>query len=184
MKGEIFMSKKKLEQALTATFALNYDLRYFVEDGVTWAVAVDVARILEIENIRQNLADFPDDEKKKFDILTAVCNTYGEVVRNVTESVWCVNEPGLYRLIFSSRKPEAEKFKRWIFHEVLPSIRKNGFYVAPNKKIFEITEEELKFLEEKYPNLEIKEIIDDWVENAELKNGEGDVVVSYQICLG
>ena len=73
------MSKKKLEQALTATFALNYDLRYFVEDGVTWAVAVDVARILEIENIRQNLADFPDDEKKKFDILTAVYNTHGEV---------------------------------------------------------------------------------------------------------
>ena len=67
------------QEALTATFALNYDLRYFVEDGVTWAVAVDVARILDIEqNFRNNLANFPDDEKKKFDILTAVYNTHGE----------------------------------------------------------------------------------------------------------
>ena len=177
MKGEIFMSKKKLEQALTATFALNYDLRYFVEDGVTWAVAVDVARILEIENIRQNLADFPDDEKKKFDILTAVCNTYGEVVRNVKESVWCVNEPGLYRLIFMSRKPEAEKFKRWIFHEVLPSIRKNGFYALPQEENVTIQikgAKNLSAFKEKYPNIKFSEkayligtYFEDGVENEE-----------------
>lgn len=40
----------------------------------------------------------------------------------------CINEPGLYRLIFQSRKPEAEKFKRWVFHDVLPQIRKTGSY--------------------------------------------------------
>lgn len=39
-----------------------------------------------------------------------------------------VNEPGLYRLAFSSGKPEAERFKHWVFHEVLPTIRKTGTY--------------------------------------------------------
>ena len=45
-----------------------------------------------------------------------------------------INESGLYRLIFASRKPEAEKFRRWVFHEVLPSIRKTGYYSVAKKK--------------------------------------------------
>src|SRR5690554_4788803 len=44
-----------------------------------------------------------------------------------------VNEYGLYNLILSSRKPEAKKFKRWITHEVIPSIRKHGAYMTPEK---------------------------------------------------
>jgi hypothetical protein len=40
-----------------------------------------------------------------------------------------VNEPGLYRLVFQSRKPEAEKFKTWVFTEVLPSIRRTGMFL-------------------------------------------------------
>lgn len=39
-----------------------------------------------------------------------------------------VNEPGLYRLIFKSKKAEAERFKTWVFHTVLPSIRKTGAF--------------------------------------------------------
>jgi len=41
-----------------------------------------------------------------------------------------INEPNLYRLIFQSRKAEAEQFQDWIFEEVLPSIRKNGGYIV------------------------------------------------------
>ncbi|MER2175693.1 MAG: ORF6C domain-containing protein, partial [Carnobacterium sp.] len=44
-----------------------------------------------------------------------------------------VNEFGLYSLILSSRKPEAKAFKRWITHEVIPSIRKTGFYQLPTE---------------------------------------------------
>lgn len=40
-----------------------------------------------------------------------------------------VNEPGLYCLTLKSRKPEAKEFKRWVTHDVLPSIRKNGGYI-------------------------------------------------------
>lgn len=45
-------------------------------------------------------------------------------------SVNAVNEPGLYTLVLGSRKPEAKAFKRWITHDVIPSIRKNGGYIA------------------------------------------------------
>lgn len=41
-----------------------------------------------------------------------------------------MNEPGLYTLVLGSRKPEAKAFKRWITHDVIPSIRKNGGYIA------------------------------------------------------
>ena len=121
------MSKKKI-QAMEAQLAVHEMLgqfRYIMIDGEIWFAAVDVAKILAIENIRQNLANFPEDEKKKFDILTAVCSEYS---RKIFQATWFINEPGLYRLIFKSRKPEAEKFQDWVYHEVLPSIRKNGYY--------------------------------------------------------
>src|SRR5690606_23128157 len=46
------------------------------------------------------------------------------------QSMVVVNEPGLYNLIFTSRKPEAKRFKRWVTHEVLPAIRRTGHYGA------------------------------------------------------
>ena len=183
MKGEIFMSKKKIQALITqlAVHDIFGQFRYFKKDnGEIWFVAVDVAKILGYKNGSRDIYRHVDAEDR-------------EVVRLSTETVpnlggnpnkIIINESGLYSLIFGSKLPTAKKFTRWVTSEVLPSIRKNGFYALPNKKIFEVTEEELKFLEEKYPNLEIKEIIDDWVENEELKNGEGDVVVTYQICLG
>lgn len=45
-----------------------------------------------------------------------------------------VKEAGLYALIFTSRKPIAKRFQRWVFEEVLPSIRKNGYYLSPGQK--------------------------------------------------
>ena len=86
-------------------------------DKPEW-IASDVGNILEIKNVRQLLTKFSEDEK-------GVCNIYtpgGE------QSVLTVTEPGLYRLIFKSRKAIAKKFQRWIFHEVLPAIRKTGSY--------------------------------------------------------
>lgn len=48
-----------------------------------------------------------------------------------------INEPGLYSLVITSRKPEAKAFKRWITHEVIPAIRKHGVYITDEKlKLF------------------------------------------------
>ena len=88
-------------------------------DDEPWFVAADVCRALEIWNPSQALTRLDDDEKN-----TLILNEGNRGNPNVT----VVNEPGLYTLVLSSRKPEAKKFKRWVTHEVLPSIRKTGSY--------------------------------------------------------
>jgi prophage antirepressor-like protein len=57
-----------------------------------------------------------------------------------------ISEAGLYSLIMTSRKPEAREFKRWITHTVLPSIRKNGGYVAGQGKLKTGEESPAEFL--------------------------------------
>jgi prophage antirepressor-like protein len=91
-------------------------------DGEPWFVARDVCAVLGIRNVADSLAGLDEDEKG-----VATTDTLGG-----GQQVSTVNESGLYSLIFRSRKAEAKAFKRWVTHEVLPSIRKNGGYVSPN----------------------------------------------------
>lgn len=81
-------------------------------------VAQDVCQALDIQNYRDALSGFDDEEKG-----VAIADTPGG-----KQEVLTVKEPGLYRLIFKSRKAVAKRFQRWVFHEVLPSIRKAGSY--------------------------------------------------------
>lgn len=87
-------------------------------------VAADVCRALEIKNARDAINRLDDDEKG-----VVLTDTLGG-----KQKVNAVNEYGLYNLVLSSRKPEAKAFKRWITHEVLPSIRKTGSYLKPTKQ--------------------------------------------------
>jgi prophage antirepressor-like protein len=84
-------------------------------------IAQDVCDILDNGEARNVMRDFDHDEKGVY----ALHTLGGE------QNVLTVTEPGLYRLIFKSRKPIAKKFQRWVFHEVLPQIRKTGRYEAP-----------------------------------------------------
>lgn len=81
-------------------------------------VAADICRILDLGNPSQALSDFEEYEKG----ITNV-DTLGGIQEMLT-----VTEPGLYRLIFKSRKIVAKRFQRWVFNEILPSIRKTGMY--------------------------------------------------------
>ena len=85
-----------------------------------WFVAADVCKALDLGNASMTLSRLDDDEKG-----VSLIDTLGGVQNMVT-----VNEPGLYALVLGSRKPEAKAFKRWITHDVIPSIRKNGGYIA------------------------------------------------------
>jgi prophage antirepressor-like protein len=93
-------------------------VRVVVQDGEPWFVAKDVCEVLELGNPSQALTRLDDDEKG--------------VISNDTpggfQEMLVVNEYGLYSLVLGSRKPEAKSFKRWITHEVIPAIRKNGSY--------------------------------------------------------
>jgi prophage antirepressor-like protein len=83
-------------------------------------VASDVCNCLEIRvsGVSEAIASLEDDEKGNANVVTLG----GE------QEMLTVTEPGLYRLIFKSRKPVAKRFQRWVFHEVLPAIRKTGSY--------------------------------------------------------
>lgn len=97
-------------------------------DGDPWWVASDVCACLGLTNSRQAVADMPDDEKRIIDLRNTVSSDDG--IQRGNPEATAVNEPGLYRLIFKSRKPEAERFKRWVLHEVLPQIRRTGSFQA------------------------------------------------------
>lgn len=101
------------------------------ENGEPWFVAVDVCKVLEIANARDALTKLDDDEKTQVIDPATVGKTDSIGINNLLN---VVNEPGLYRLIFTSRKSEANAFKRWIVHDVLPSIRKTGSYALLGKR--------------------------------------------------
>jgi prophage antirepressor-like protein len=91
-------------------------IRGFLDDnGNPWLVAADVCAALDLSNTSVVLDSLDDDERSKF-------NLGRQGIVNI------VSEPGLYSLIMRSRKPAARAFKRWITHEVIPSIRKTGQY--------------------------------------------------------
>ena len=96
-------------------------VRTVLKDGEPWFVAADVCRALEIGDTHKAVERLDDDEKGR-----SLIPTLGG-----DQELLIVNEPGLYTLVLGSRKPEARAFKRWITHEVIPSIRKHGGYLTP-----------------------------------------------------
>ena len=99
-------------------------IRIVVMGTEPWFVGKDVAEILGYSNTRDALAKHVDSEDKAdVAIHDGRQNRYMSVI----------NESGLYSLVLSSKLPTAKKFKRWVTSEVLPSIRKNGGYLTPEK---------------------------------------------------
>ena len=99
------------------------EIRTTLIENEPWFVAVDVCRALEIGNSSQAISRLDADEK----MITLISN---EGNKRGNPNMTVVNEPGLYTLILSSRKPEAKTFKRWITHDVIPMIRKTGCYMT------------------------------------------------------
>jgi len=97
------------------------NVRTVQRNGEIWWVLKDVCKVLALRNPTVVAGRLDDDEVTKFDLggLSGESNI--------------VNESGLYSVILRSDKAEARKFKRWVTHEVLPSIRKHGAYMTPSK---------------------------------------------------
>ena len=83
-------------------------------------VGKDVAEILGYSNPQKALRDHVDEEDKTLNDSFTVNGTKGVLI----------NESGLYSLILRSQLPKAQKFKRWVTAEVLPSIRRHGMYAT------------------------------------------------------
>lgn len=146
----------------------EHEVRTVFIDGEIWFVLVDVCKVLEIVDHKTAANRLDDDEKGVHTVHTLG----GDQV------MLCVNESGLYHLIFTSRKSEAKAFRQWVTTEVLPSIRKTGIY-DPSGQLAQLqerlsdleteTREELELLNYRYGDL-VKELRD-------IRMDDGDRVV-------
>ena len=109
-------------------------LRTVQRDDGLWWVLRDVCRVLNIANSKNVSARLDDDEKG-----VHLVDTPGGA-----QEMTIVNEPGLYAVILRSDKPEAKQFKRWVTHDVLPSIRKTGAYGIPPERLAKLDEYQAK----------------------------------------
>ena len=111
-------------------------VRTVLIDMEPWFALADVCAVLEIKNSRDVWNRLDDDEKNGVDFI----DTIGR-----TQNMQAVNEPGLYDTIIRSNSKHAKPFQRWVTHEVLPSIRKQGFYsMLTDDKLIEVLTERTK----------------------------------------
>lgn len=151
----------------------GYQVRTIVINNEPWFVAKDVCDVLNHSNHKVAVSRLDEDEVSK----VYLTDSLG---RNQQTTV--VNEAGIYSLILTSNKPEAKQFKRWITHEVIPTIRKTGGYVAnddlfiqtylPNadentKLLFKTTLQTIRKQNEQIAEMKPKALFADAVETSE-----------------
>jgi len=147
----------------------KYKVRVIFINREAWFVARDVAISLEYKSPKDAVSDNVDTEDQM--ILTAKqlqqmaseskIDFFTTLEINSPRGLKLINESGLYSLILRSHLPEAKKFKHWVTSEVLPSIRKYGYYVNPAapKEFFSPFQKynELKFLIENCTDLKLRD---------------------------
>lgn len=101
------------------------EVRTIQKDGEPWWVLKDVCEVLGLSSPHKVFERLDDDEKGRNQIPTLG----GE------QEMTVINESGLYNVILRSDKPEAKPFRKWVTSEVLPSIRKNGGYIANQENL-------------------------------------------------
>jgi prophage antirepressor-like protein len=98
----------------------GHEVRTVMIDSEPWVNIGDVCDILELQNARRVARTLDAEDVRKVSTLAA---------DGKQRRVYFTNEPGVYELTFRSNKPTARRLKRWLSHEVLPSIRKTGQFV-------------------------------------------------------
>lgn len=126
-----------------------------------WLIGKEVAKILEYKNVTKAIRDNVRENHKKIirneeisqcsDIPVAVTSENVRIKLN-NRGAMIIDERGFYRLVMKSKMPKAEEFQDWVCAEVLPSIRKNGYYIDNNN----ITQEQLNKLQKEKDELQIK----------------------------
>lgn len=119
------------------------------ENGDPWWVAKDVCKILGLEDTHKAIQRLDEDEKGR-----KIIPTLGG-----KQEMLVINEPGLYALMLRSNKQEAKQFKKWVTHNVLPTIRKTGKYEIEGMSELDLiirSAQALKNLETRVHTLEAK----------------------------
>lgn len=116
----------------------NKTIRTVIKDDGVWFVAKDIALCLGYEKANKAIADHVDDDDKVYLGVEKLSSEMEPSFKDINPKELgqrggrLINESGMYALIFGSKLESAKIFKHWVTSEVLPSIRKNGFYVKDN----------------------------------------------------
>lgn len=108
------------------------------ESGEPIILAAPLCEVLKLKDVTKALAGLPDNEKGKSKVLTP----------GGWQQVWHVTEGGMYRLVYRSNKPQAEQLRQKIFGEILPAIRKTGFYASPSLSSLDVLKQMVNVLDE------------------------------------
>lgn len=104
----------------------NNEVRTVELNGEPWFVLKDVCAVLGISHITDTAKRMDEDEVGQTEVIDSIGRS---------QSTYVINESGLYNVILRSDKPEAKPFRKWVTSEVLPSIRKNGGYIAGQERL-------------------------------------------------
>lgn len=119
------------------------ELKATIKNGEPWFLAGDVCRLLGIKNAARAVSEI--EEKLKGAGVLHVRSAYMNIKTSAgVRQATIINEQILYELIFNSRKQKAVLFRAWVTGEVLPSIRKHGFYRAEGKMIRRVETDAIK----------------------------------------
>lgn len=155
-----------MNNTLSINFTFNESQVRTLSDGeVVWFVAKDIATILGHANPERAIRKYVDDEDK---VVTKLVTTGGE------KDTTFITEYGVYSLILASHTEEAKQFKHWVTHEVLPSIRKQGFYsVLPDQELIDLLVKRQTwnptFLREAAVDLKSKKALEQLAQDAQLR---------------
>ncbi|KPI48697.1 BRO-N domain-containing protein [Clostridioides difficile] len=137
------------------------EIEVFEFEGRILFNSKDVANCLDIKNVNENIRLM--NEKQVVKLRNSdISNTDIRKLNNAGENF--LTESGVYKLIFKSRKEEAEKFQDWISDEVLPQIRQHGAYITNNANPDKLREKasEIEKLQLAYNSTSmLKELLDD-----------------------
>jgi prophage antirepressor-like protein len=106
-------------------------VRTIIEDGKVWFSATDVARVLGYANPQKAIRDHCKTEGVN-ELFIPTTNQWGTIVN---QKIKFITEGNVYRLIVSSKLPSAERFEKWLFDEVIPSIRQKGYYGITDRSV-------------------------------------------------
>ena len=116
------MKKNRIMKFISETFG---SVRGYYIDGQSWLDAKDICKILKLGDVYQAVSRLDDDEKL---ILESNPPKTYNISRGRGKTTLVVSEAGFYSLVLTSRTPDAKEFKRWVTHEVLPTLRRTGEY--------------------------------------------------------
>jgi prophage antirepressor-like protein len=111
------------------------EVRSLLVENEAWLVAKDVCDVLGLTNTAEALRGLDDDEKLTGKVFVSGTDLTSEKLKSgQNRKMWLINESGFFALVLRSNKPEAKAFRKWVTSEVLPTIRRKGYYGSQKKE--------------------------------------------------